>query len=289
MEETNHYYPFGGVFASSSSVQPYKYNGKEYDSRKALNWYDYGARYYDAALGRFATADRFAEKYSSISVYQYGANNPVNNIDINGDSIWFSHKNGELTQLTMNVTAKVLNDSRERLNMETVTNNIKTAIGRAFKGKADGVSFDTNIQLSVAESMNDVSDSDHLFVLTDKISQVKKGKIYGASNYVGGKVSFIDASYFSGLYDELLGSRNYGSFTAAHEFGHLAGLNHEEKRPFNLMRSNGMFYNMTVQQLNQIYKNWKRNDLNRYSNYIIGPMGRKRPNVGNAALYVKSW
>lgn len=50
-----------------------------------------------------------------------------------------------------------------------------------------------------------------------------------------------------------------------------------------------MFYNITVQQLNQIYKNWKRNDLNRYSNYIIGPMGIKRPNVGNAALYVKSW
>lgn len=119
-----------------------------------MNWYDYGARYYDAALGRFATADRFAEKYSSISMYQYGANNPVNNIDINGDSIWFSHKNGELTQLTMNVTGKVLNDSRERLNMKTVTNNIKTAIARAFKGKADGVSFDTNIQLSVAEIMD---------------------------------------------------------------------------------------------------------------------------------------
>ncbi len=87
VEETNHYYPFGGVFATTSNTQPYKYNGKEFDSKKGLNWYDYGARHYDAALGRFTTNDRFAEKYYSMSPYQYGANNPVNNIDVNGDTI----------------------------------------------------------------------------------------------------------------------------------------------------------------------------------------------------------
>ena len=87
VEETSHYYPFGGAFASTSNVQPYKYNGKELDSKKGLIWYDYGARHYDAALGRFTTNDRFAEKYYSMSPYQYGANNPVNNIDVNGDTI----------------------------------------------------------------------------------------------------------------------------------------------------------------------------------------------------------
>ena len=86
VEEVNHYYPFGGTFASTS-VQPYKYNGKEYDDKKGLNWYDYGARMYDAAIGRFTTQDRFAEKYPSLSPYQYGVNNPVKNIDVNGDSI----------------------------------------------------------------------------------------------------------------------------------------------------------------------------------------------------------
>ena len=87
VEETNHYYPFGGVFASTGNTQPYKYNGKELDAKKGLNWYDYGARHYDAALGRFTTNDRFAEKYHSMSPYQYGANNPVKHIDVNGDSI----------------------------------------------------------------------------------------------------------------------------------------------------------------------------------------------------------
>jgi hypothetical protein len=52
--------------------------------------YDYGARGYYAAMGRFTSVDRFAEKYPWQSPYCFAANNPVNNIDINGDSIWVS-------------------------------------------------------------------------------------------------------------------------------------------------------------------------------------------------------
>ena len=74
VEETNHYYPFGGVFAATSNVQPYKYNGKELDTKNGLNWYDYGARHYDAALGRFVTVDPLAEKYFSTSPYGYRRN-----------------------------------------------------------------------------------------------------------------------------------------------------------------------------------------------------------------------
>ena len=84
VEETSHYYPFGGVFASAGNVQPYKYNGKELDTKKGLNWYDYGARHYDAALGRFTTNDPLAEKYYSMSPYTYCADNPVKFIDPNG-------------------------------------------------------------------------------------------------------------------------------------------------------------------------------------------------------------
>ena len=84
VKETNHYYPFGGVFANSTSVQPYKYNGKELDTKKGLNWYDYGARHYDAALGRFATVDPSSESYYETSPYAYCYNNPIKHIDPNG-------------------------------------------------------------------------------------------------------------------------------------------------------------------------------------------------------------
>ena len=98
VEETNHYYPFGGVFASSQNVQPYKYNGKELDTKKGLNWYDYGARQYDAAIGRFTTMDPMTEKYYAVSPYTYCINNPIKYIDPNGMTlvIWYKNNDGKL-------------------------------------------------------------------------------------------------------------------------------------------------------------------------------------------------
>lgn len=52
-----------------------------------LDWYDYGARMMDAALGRWHVMDPLAEKYYSISPYVYCGNNPVRYTDPGGDSI----------------------------------------------------------------------------------------------------------------------------------------------------------------------------------------------------------
>lgn len=87
-EEVNHYYPFGGILASSTpSVQPYKYNGKELDRKGGLDWYDYGARMYDPVLGRWHVADPMSEKNYSITPYGYCLNNPVKHIDPDGKQV----------------------------------------------------------------------------------------------------------------------------------------------------------------------------------------------------------
>ena len=93
VEEANHYYPFGGVFASTGNVQPYKYNGKELDTEKGLDWYDYGARMYDPALGRFTTIDPSSENYYSTSLFAYCGADPVNRIDPTGTD-WYRDSDG---------------------------------------------------------------------------------------------------------------------------------------------------------------------------------------------------
>ena len=88
VEQITHYYPFGGFFAdagTNSSLQPYKYNGKELDRMHGLDLYDYGFRQYDPVLPMFTQADPMAENYYHLSPYVYCGNNPVNAIDPNGN------------------------------------------------------------------------------------------------------------------------------------------------------------------------------------------------------------
>ena len=81
-KQINHYYPYGGLMAESTngSVQRYKYNGKELDRMHGLDWYDYGAHYSDAAIGRWHSIDPLCEKYYDVSPYAYCLDNPINDI-----------------------------------------------------------------------------------------------------------------------------------------------------------------------------------------------------------------
>lgn len=77
MEETNVTILLVVRLTTSTSVQPYKYNGKELDRVSGLNLYDYGARYYDATIGRWCMVDSLSEKYYSFNSYNYCGNNPA--------------------------------------------------------------------------------------------------------------------------------------------------------------------------------------------------------------------
>ena len=117
--EENHYYPFGlkhsyntehydfkyddnqNIFVVIEEVErnkfQYKYNGKEYQDELNLNLYDYGARNYDPALGRWMNIDPLAEKYFWTSPYNYVNNSPIASFDPDGMDVYFVNDKGEFT------------------------------------------------------------------------------------------------------------------------------------------------------------------------------------------------
>ena len=116
--EENNYYPFGLKHNNYNvdNFQPgykYKYNGKELQDELGLNEYDYGARMYDPAKGRWDVTDKKAELYFSSSPYVYASNTPVNAIDPDGNIVIFINGqhggNGGTSDYWRNYTGKESN------------------------------------------------------------------------------------------------------------------------------------------------------------------------------------
>ena len=99
--QAKNYYPFGlqiqhGANNALSIVNgrnhKYGITGKEYNDELNLDWYDFGARNYDAALGRWMNLDPLSEQYESYSPYNNTLNNPVYFIDPDGKKIIIHYK-----------------------------------------------------------------------------------------------------------------------------------------------------------------------------------------------------
>ena len=144
VQQVTNYYPFGAPYADpaavqGSSLQPYKYNGKELELKHGLNTYDYGARQYDPILCRWDRMDPLCEKYYPISPYAYCANNPVKFVDPDGKKIviWYGPKGNEKSFLFSGFHGKnsirVPNDPFIKAVIQAYLFDCKNGGGEAFK------------------------------------------------------------------------------------------------------------------------------------------------------------
>jgi len=74
--------------APMSMPNRFKYNGKELNEEFDLNWYHYGARFYDPELGRWFNVDPLSGLMRQFSPYNYAFNNPLKFQDRDGRIPW---------------------------------------------------------------------------------------------------------------------------------------------------------------------------------------------------------
>ena len=169
VDQATDYYPFGMAFSTNNLTKNnYLYNGKELQNQTLsstfFGMYDYGARYYDPAIGRWNSVDPMVEKYYNISSYGYCYGNPLRFIDPDGrDIVITGELNQEaLKQLQNKVRGNITISMDDNGKLSFTQNRDKNLRGDAKR--LAGIINDNSITVNLKTTAGDKTSMGNLFV-----------------------------------------------------------------------------------------------------------------------------
>jgi len=171
---------------------------------RSLDWYDYGARFYEPEIGRWQVIDPLAEQLPNWTSYRYGLDNPMKYTDINGQIEWPLVGNSAVNKRDYNNGGWGLKNTIVRVSTYREIRNIGTSphigidyrasSGTSFYSLGDGVvtkigTMSNGIKyISVRYSNGDVVRFLHITGVAEGIKkgqQVYEGQILGETGNTG--------------------------------------------------------------------------------------------------------
>ena len=212
---TNNYYAFGSLqpgrhYPGDGAGYRYGFNGMEKDDEvnsSSGTSYDFGARQYDARLGRWLSRDPLEIKYTDLSPYNFAANSPIifndpdgQEIVIVGDADFVTRVNAFLEKIRAtdvgSVVINTLDNHHERVvireiyktkdsGFEETTNELKLG-SVLFADNIEGGSTDEFLTLAheIYHAFSDLTNSNGIFKNSiTSIQQLEYTAVYFA-NYI---------------------------------------------------------------------------------------------------------
>ncbi|WP_025743445.1 DUF6443 domain-containing protein [Aquimarina pacifica] len=166
IKEEKNYYPFGLQHRGYNATvvgreHPYGYNGKEEQEDLGLDWLDFSARHYNAAIGRWMNIDPLAEQMRRHSAYNFAFDNPVYFIDPDGMAPDGPPDDNHFSPFKNSYVGRAIESSLPSGPVFEGSVSIQGKLGPGIKGEVSlGKNVKAGVDLAIAEGSATLSTKD---------------------------------------------------------------------------------------------------------------------------------